>query len=499
MPRSKGIFRLVQTPVYYYLLPVFLLLHIENAYSGVIRYEFVYGEIASLLIWTVAIVIMSFWLFRKDHFRQHLFAFVVLFIFFFFCDIKDYLFENYKSIGRYIILLPACLLVIIAAYILIRKAKRTFFKLTSFLNLLLITLVLFEIISIFFVRNSRPVAKETTLQLRDFDSIGAKRPDIYYILFDGYTSSNTLKSAFNYDNIFLDTFLQNRNFYQASHSQSNYNLTPYSMASNFSLAYYDELDTTKTYFLRDFLPGILDVYNAGLPDFFAKAGYNVINLSIFDIRNYPTKTPSYNLWRIGDAYSRHNMFRKILDDIGWLLPPFFSIFNSGPTRREYVEKKDQHFLQARELLKETINDLPPGPGFVYGHFVLPHPASYLDSTGTTILKDVELPTDTAAAKVKYTGYVGIVNQTIKEIVSLIRANGRESVIILQGDHGFKFPGRYAPEHEFSNLSAFYFPDGDYSMLYPTVSNVNTFRIILNKYFNQDLQLLEDKTFFLKYR
>jgi len=33
------------------------------------------------------------------------------------------------------------------------------------------------------------------------------------------------------------------------------------------------------------------------------------------------------------------------------------------------------------------------------------------------------------------------------------------------------------------------------MVYPTISNVNTFRLIFNLYFNMDYKLLEDKSYF----
>ena len=45
------------------------------------------------------------------------------------------------------------------------------------------------------------------------------------------------------------------------------------------------------------------------------------------------------------------------------------------------------------------------------------------------------------------------------------------------------------------LNAYYFPDQDYSKLYKGITPVNTFRIILNKYFGTDLDLLEDRSYF----
>ena len=45
----------------------------------------------------------------------------------------------------------------------------------------------------------------------------------------------------------------------------------------------------------------------------------------------------------------------------------------------------------------------------------------------------------------------------------------------------------------SILNAYYFPRVDGAELYSTASPVNSFRFILNFYFNQNLEILEDKT------
>jgi hypothetical protein len=57
------------------------------------------------------------------------------------------------------------------------------------------------------------------------------------------------------------------------------------------------------------------------------------------------------------------------------------------------------------------------------------------------------------------------------------------------------PERTDLEERFANLSAFYFPDEDYSQIYEEVSNVNTFRIILSQYFGAKLEPLPDRSIF----
>jgi hypothetical protein len=49
----------------------------------------------------------------------------------------------------------------------------------------------------------------------------------------------------------------------------------------------------------------------------------------------------------------------------------------------------------------------------------------------------------------------------------------------------------------SNLNAYLLPGRD-AALYPTLTPVNTFRVIFNTYFGQDLELLEDISFYSEY-
>jgi hypothetical protein len=49
------------------------------------------------------------------------------------------------------------------------------------------------------------------------------------------------------------------------------------------------------------------------------------------------------------------------------------------------------------------------------------------------------------------------------------------------------------------LSAYYLPEGGDVKLYPAISPVNSFRVVLNYYFGTDLPLLPDETYFTSHR
>lgn len=83
------------------------------------------------------------------------------------------------------------------------------------------------------------------------------------------------------------------------------------------------------------------------------------------------------------------------------------------------------------------------------------------------------------------------------------------IIILQADEG-PYPRRYDPDEKkfswkkatdeefrkkFGILNAYYLPNVDKSTLYPSITPVNSFRLIFNLYFNTDFELLPDKSYF----
>ena len=79
------------------------------------------------------------------------------------------------------------------------------------------------------------------------------------------------------------------------------------------------------------------------------------------------------------------------------------------------------------------------------------------------------------------------------------------MIIVQGDEGPYPRGTAAEDFDWRTataeqlrekngiLNAYYLPGADTRVLYPTISPVNSFRVVLNTYFDTNLPLLPDRT------
>ena len=87
-------------------------------------------------------------------------------------------------------------------------------------------------------------------------------------------------------------------------------------------------------------------------------------------------------------------------------------------------------------------------------------------------------------------------------IDLILAQSREPpVIILQSDHG---SGSRFDREDLANtdiqermsiLNAYYFPGKGARRLYPSITPVNTFRILFNEYFGAQIRQLEDRSYY----
>jgi hypothetical protein len=89
----------------------------------------------------------------------------------------------------------------------------------------------------------------------------------------------------------------------------------------------------------------------------------------------------------------------------------------------------------------------------------------------------------------YVNQVQYIDQRILPILKTVISNSKNPpIIILMGDHGLS--GTNRP----TDLLAYYLPGNGNAKLYPTISPVNSFRLIFNEYFGADYPLLPDQTY-----
>ena len=149
-------------------------------------------------------------------------------------------------------------------------------------------------------------------------------------------------------------------------------------------------------------------------------------------------------------------------------------------------------------LLDNIKKLPQVDGdlFVFAHLVVPHLPYTFGPNGEVPAyrgKDATYK-ETAAA---YVDQVRFINKEILKVVdALIRNSKVPPIIIIQGDHGPLPDLATDGPNRMPILNAYYLPGIQMDkVLYPSITPVNSFRVVLNSYFDQSLPLLEDQSYF----
>ena len=138
----------------------------------------------------------------------------------------------------------------------------------------------------------------------------------------------------------------------------------------------------------------------------------------------------------------------------------------------------------------------PGPKFVFIHILPPHPPFVFAPDGTPTDPAAFLNEDRRYTYRSYTlGYHNqaeyITDQIETALETLLEESSAPPVIILQGDHA---PWLQIGYKKFLILNAYYLP-GVEAEFYPTLSPVNTFRLIFNEYFDAGYDLLPDTSYY----
>jgi len=480
-------------PAYLYLLSLFFVLHgfTEN-------YDYIPLKDASLLLLiylTASLLISSaLWLFYKDFSKSNLISFLFMNFYFFFGYIYDNLqrFSPNHFISRYSTIIIGSLSFILFIFILLFFLKKKLSRVNSFFNIFLILLLLVDVVwlSIKVVTNKK--FGDTVFKNQFFVCDTCQKPDIYFIVPDLYAGDQALKETMAFDNSDFTEQLKRRNFHYISESRSNYNFTPFSIASILQMDFLTHLKGSNTNH-----EDLSTCYNAirrnGTTRILLQHGYQLENLSLFDIYNQPAPIKKTILPEKTKFITAQTLLYRLKNDVRLNLGQFF---RSEKRRHLFLVKNNNE-----KLFRETINiskTKSNKPRFVYTHLMMPHYPYYFNAGGSPNA-DSMLYDGTERNIPGYIGYLQYTNQKLLHLIDTIFSNSaKPPIILVASDHGFReFPGKEDKKYFFMNFCAIYLPSGNYSHFYPGMSNVNLFRALFNTQFNQKFSLLKDSTIYIE--
>jgi hypothetical protein len=460
-----------------------------------------------LLIFSVLIfgLVLLFGVLLRDIRRAGLVVFAFGLIFFTYPHVKVVLQESFSILIKNSILLPITALFLVGAFILtIRTSPEKLVAPTRYLNLLTLILVLIQIGLIFKYEYTMAVYwRETEASIFQSSLQGThgrkSLPDLYFIVLDGYARADVLADEVGLDNSPFLTALRERQFYVADCSMSNYAQTEQSLVTTFNMVYLDEIlaqinspDLSEAYYWPY-------IKNNRVRQYFESLGYQTVAF----YTGYSWSHWTDAAYFLGDPRVSHTDVTSLLpfesDFLSFTLlrylPDVVELF-SGKAASKAVKLVGPE--ADRAIVLYALDELPTviklrGPKLVYVHLMLPHPPYVFGPHG----EEQDLSTNNHDFNLLRQGYrdqVLYANERMLPIIDAILEETEGNVfIVLEGDHGlFEYTD---PADRMKNLSAYYFPDHDYSSLYPSITPVNTFRIILSEYFGQDYPILEDKSYF----
>ena len=142
---------------------------------------------------------------------------------------------------KYTFLLPFFFLAFILLLFYLRKRKPAFSGLTNYLNLLLLLLIVIDLSQVIY-RASRIGSGRNGLPAGFVNCDTCASPDVFLLIADGYAGQQSLRENFHFDNSSFYNELKKRGFHIADSSRSNYNYTPFTVASLLSMDYLQKLE-----------------------------------------------------------------------------------------------------------------------------------------------------------------------------------------------------------------------------------------------------------------
>lgn len=331
--------------------------------------------------------------------------------------------------------------------------------------------------------------------------------DIYYFVFDRYARENTLKSEFDFDNSeFLD-YLEDKGFYVASDSNSNYPATQFSLASSLNMEYVNylgEIDSEKN--IDAALKALIE--NNKVASFLKSRGYNYYHFGAGGGHTRYNSNADYNINIVKSESTVRIIFITIYKEtILWTILKLFELHEGMAEQLIDDERlvKRERILTQFEKLKGIVNT--GEPKFVFVHMLIPHDPYVFDSEGNEISWDKE---KNRSKKVNYIEQLRFLNKKIINAVdTILSGSATEPIIIIQSDEGPSPSGYNAQasfnklldsgiKQKFGILNAYFLPGIDYGSLYPSISPVNSFRLLFSNYFDADFTLLPDEHYFTNY-
>jgi len=417
-------------------------------------------------------------------------------------------------IGRHRYTLPLWLLIAALAAFFIIRSRSNFHNFNLIFNAVTIFLVVVSLAQIgYFWLSSNPFQQKAKKKPAETTSTSASqkvtdtRPDVYYILMDAFSRQDLLQSQYHLDDSAFIKNLQDLGFTIPNCTQSNYINTEFSMSATLNMNYLDALGFKIPALVGGDGASMLtpmDKHNLifskfedlGYQTIAFHTAYPFVNITDADIY-YDFEQTAAPSQRVETSNFRYmfldTTLMRVIIETQENSPQVFSKVPAWLL--QFINPKDTRFdsrnyraYQANLYNFDTIEKIPtlPGKKFVYAHLLATHPPFTFTPTGAFRVTFLDSPE-------AYRDQVMFAEVRLVQMVKALLAKSTvPPIIVIQGDHAYTTDMPIKPRI----LNAYYLPGNGAQKLYPSITPVNTFRLILNTYFGGNYPMLPDNSYWL---
>ncbi|KAA3440179.1 sulfatase-like hydrolase/transferase [Rufibacter hautae] len=430
-----------------------------------------------------------------------------------------------EASARHSYVLSVNLLLLLAIFLILRKSKSSLYPLSRILNVFAGILVIFPVSQILYFQGSHLVSKASIqpINQRKIQGLGTRpsqRPDIVYIILDGFGRPDNLQKSYNIDLEEFTKFLKAEGFLLPNQSSANYARTAASLASSLNFDYLQNLPGYHPKLTYLDLHKITE--EATVLRLLRKEQYQLFGFATGFGNAELTKLATYL-----SPFTQPSPLREML----FSMSPLQIIEENAMLYRQYVDLKTKlfHYKEAPadkgkrhyELIQFALDNVPhyvglENPSFVFADIFVGHPPFVFNEQGNyqkptskqeNFIADgsdliPSYPGGKEAYMQQYRSQLLFLNKRIMTLVERIKQQAkRPTIIILQGDHG---PGANFHQEDatksnlrerFAIFNAIYLSGKNAPPLPTDLTPVNTFRILLNQYFQTKLPLLPNRQFY----
>jgi hypothetical protein len=451
----------------------------------------IFNVIVAILVYLVCLMFT-----KSKPVRAAIMAFVFLIFFNIYGLLYRFLIDfDVVRIEHYVLLPLVILLALYSMFFMSNLKDPASVNLWKSLALISSVLIVFNLINIVPAEAGRLRKKDvkaTSLETVALPSPVKASPDIYYILLDEFAGFDAMREYWKYDGVDdLVKFLEERGFFVAEASHGSSTDTLREMATRLNYQEYPPGPQKQTFFD--------DRADSRVMRYLKSRGYTTVAFDELKMAHPAATTIEADyLYEFGTSaipLAETPGYGLYFDEFGELVVDNTMLYAISDWYKKNSPLISQHNSMISYTVEQVANKEIPSPKFVYVHLLLPHEPFIFNQNGEVI--DNENFANWYHYLDHYIYTIKILEKIVGNILSEYDPEN-PPIIILQSDHGARnAPGNrkenvilenYPEEYKTLILNALLLPGYDYSKLPQDIKPINTFPIIFNYLFDDNIPL-----------